>query len=154
MLVKKTLYVVNHCLRWGISSKSNFCFCNDFKYSSKGRKQPRLRVSFLKFEPKVSNFPNKSILIGYFYHYYYEKSLSGGAYSNLRLWCYIMTSFIVVRDGSSFALRISFLKFEPKVSNFPNKSILSGYFYHYYYEKSFGCGAYSACAFMMLYNDF
>ena len=63
-----------------------------------------------------------------------------------------MTSlYIVVRDGSSFALRISFLKFEPKVSNFPNKSILSGYFYHYYYEKSFGSGAYNVCTDKILF---
>ena len=57
-----------------------------------------------------------------------------------------MTSLeIVVRDGISFALRISFLKFEPGVSNFPNKSSLIGYFYHYYYEKLLVAWTYSVC---------
>ena len=41
-------------------------------------------------------------------------------------------------DGSSFAKRISCLKFEPKVSNFPVIKATLGFYHQYYYEKSFG----------------
>ena len=39
-------------------------------------------------------------------------------------------------DGSSFAKRISCLKFEPKVSNFPVIKATLGFYHQYYYEKS------------------
>ena len=39
-------------------------------------------------------------------------------------------------DGSSFAERISCLKFEPKVSNFPVIKAILGFYHQYYYEKS------------------
>ena len=45
---------------------------------------------------------------------------------------------IVVVDGSSFAERISCLKFEPKVSNFPVIKAILGFYHQYYYEKSLG----------------
>ena len=59
------------------------------------------------------------------------------------IWCnlnYIYNDFsgIVVMDGSSFAKRISCLKFEPKVSNFPVIKATLGFYHQYYYEKSFG----------------
>ena len=39
-------------------------------------------------------------------------------------------------DGSSFAERISCLKFEPGVSNFPVIKATLGFYHQYYYEKS------------------
>ena len=41
-------------------------------------------------------------------------------------------------DGSSFAERISCLKFETPGSNFPVIKAILGFYHQYYYEKSLG----------------
>ena len=43
---------------------------------------------------------------------------------------------IVTKDGSSLALQVSYLKFEPRVSNFPVIKAILGFYHEYYYEKS------------------
>ena len=92
-------------------------------------------VSCLKFEPKVSNFPVIKATLGFYRQYYYEKSL----WVVKHILEYVKDndfSVIVVVDGSSFAERISCLKFEPKVSNFPVIKAILGFYHEYYYEKS------------------
>ena len=92
-------------------------------------------VSCLKFEPKVSNFPVIKATLGFYRQYYYEKSL----WVVKHILEYVKDndfSVIVVVDGSSFAERISCLKFEPGVSNFPVIKAILGFYHQYYYEKS------------------
>ena len=95
------------------------------------------RISCLKFESKVSNFPVIKAILGFYHEYYYEKSL----WVVKHILEYVKDndfSVIVVVDGSSFAERISCLKFEPKVSNFPVIKATLGFYHQYYCEKSLG----------------
>ena len=47
-------------------------------------------------------------------------------------------SVIVEMDGGSIAkMQVSYLKFEPRVSNFPVIKATLGFYHQYYYEKSF-----------------
>ena len=72
-------------------------------------------VSWLNFEPKVSKFPfDNSQELAIINH---ATGKIHGSFCMMGMGC-VRIVFVVADDASSLALRVSWLKFEPKVSNF------------------------------------